>query len=247
MVPAGRLLPRRTVPRRLQGLQQGPRRPISTPSSRSPFCGCPTSRARREHLHQAPNRCALWDLLAEAGGPHGFSAAVRIAFQQPAHRKSKYRLWGGPTSPHPRNTTPRRPVLDFAVKIDRTHGADCRRTAAPGTPRRRTVCAALNRVRHPAPSALGQYPVLMSTGACGRMSQRQAKSTTIGRNPLPTAWLPAIRTGRRYRQPSTYRGPRFLQSPVGHGLAGVLDPDMRGSEVVPLKFTTSSCIGLCGR
>jgi len=58
---------------------------------------------------------ALWDLLTEAGQPHGVIAAGRVAFN--SLRIERATGCGGPTSPP--NTSPRRRGLDFAVRMNK--------------------------------------------------------------------------------------------------------------------------------
>ena len=63
---------------------------------------------------------ALWDLLAEAGQPHGVIAAGRIAFNSLRIEKG-YRLWGTDmTAEH----QPAAAGLEFAVKMAKNNGAD---------------------------------------------------------------------------------------------------------------------------
>jgi glycine cleavage system aminomethyltransferase T/glycine/D-amino acid oxidase-like deaminating enzyme len=157
---------------------------------------------------------ALWDLLAEAGRPHGVIAAGRIAFNSLRIEKG-YRLWGTDiTAEH----QPAAAGLDFAVKMDKNNGADFVGKAALGD-------APQNMLRSivfddPAAVALGKEPVYVD-GRCAGYVTSAGYSATIGRT-IAYAWLP-VKTQVGDPVDVDYRGTRFTA--VVHA-EPVVDPDM---------------------
>jgi glycine cleavage system aminomethyltransferase T/glycine/D-amino acid oxidase-like deaminating enzyme len=157
---------------------------------------------------------ALWDLLAEAGQPHGVIAAGRIAFNSLRIEKG-YRLWGTDmTAEH----QPAAAGLDFAVKMDKNNGADFVGKAALGD----TPPIVLRSIvfDDPAAVALGKEPVYIDGGCVGYVTSA-GYSATVGRT-IAYAWLPA-ETQVGDTVTVDYRGTRFTA--VVHA-EPVVDPEM---------------------
>jgi glycine cleavage system aminomethyltransferase T/glycine/D-amino acid oxidase-like deaminating enzyme len=154
---------------------------------------------------------ALWDLLTEAGQPHGVIAAGRIAFNSLRIEKG-YRLWGTDmTAEH----QPAATGLDFAVKMNK---ADFVGKAALGA-------APQNMLRSivfddPDAVALGKEPVYVD-GTCVGYVTSAGYSPTVGRT-IAYAWLPAA-TAIGNTVTVDYRGTRY--GAVVHA-EPVVDPEM---------------------
>ena len=154
---------------------------------------------------------ALWDLLAEAGQPHGVIAAGRIAFNSLRIEKG-YRLWGTDmTAEH----QPAAAGVDFAVRMTKDDFVG--KAALGDTPQDILRSIVFD---DPAAVVLGKEPVYGDGGCVGYVTSA-GYSATIGRT-IAYAWLPAdIQIG----DPVTvdYRGTRFTA--VLHA-EPVVDPDM---------------------
>jgi glycine cleavage system aminomethyltransferase T len=143
---------------------------------------------------------ALWDLLAEAGQPHGVIAAGRIAFNSLRIEKG-YRLWGTDmTAEH----QPAAAGLDFAVKMDKNNGADFVGKPALGDAPQNILRSIV--FDDPAAVALGKEPVYVD-GSCVGYVTSAGYSATVGCT-IAYAWLPA---GTQVGDTVTvdYRGTRF--------------------------------------
>jgi glycine cleavage system aminomethyltransferase T len=157
---------------------------------------------------------ALWDLLAEAGQPHGVIAAGRIAFNSLRIEKG-YRLWGTDmTAEH----QPAAAGLDFAVKMDKNNGADFVGKAALGDAPPIVLRSIV--FDDPAAVALGKEPVYVDGGCVGYVTSA-GYSATVGRT-IAYAWLPA-ETQVGDTVTVDYRGTRFTA--VVHA-EPVVDPEM---------------------
>jgi glycine cleavage system aminomethyltransferase T len=157
---------------------------------------------------------ALWDLLAEAGQPHGVIAAGRIAFNSLRIEKG-YRLWGTDmTAEH----QPAAAGLDFAVRMAKNNGADFVGKAALGDAPQNILRSIV--FDDPAAVALGKEPVYVDGGCVGYITSA-GYSATVGRT-IAYAWLPA-ETQVGDRVTVDYRGTRFTA--VVHA-EPVVDPDM---------------------
>lgn len=126
---------------------------------------------------------ALWDLIGDAGAPHGIVAAGRIAFNSLRIEKG-YRSWGTDmTAEH----LPAAAGLDFAVRLDKDAGFVGRAALlAAGEPE-----SVLRSILFDEPDAavLGKEPVSVG-GACVGYITSAGYSATIGRT-IAYAWLPA--------------------------------------------------------
>ncbi len=157
---------------------------------------------------------ALWDLLAEAGQPHGVIAAGRIAFNSLRIEKG-YRLWGTDmTAEH----QPAAAGVDFAVKMDKNNGEDFVGKAALGDPPQNMLRSIV--FEDPAAVALGKEPVYVDGGCVGYVTSA-GYSATVGRT-IAYAWLPA-ETQVGDAVTVDYRGTRFTA--VVHA-EPVVDPEM---------------------
>ncbi len=156
---------------------------------------------------------ALWDLLAEAGQPHGVIAAGRIAFNSLRIEKG-YRLWGTDmTAEH----QPAAAGLDFAVRMNKDDfiGKAALEHAAPPQKVLRSIV-----FDDPAAVALGKEPVYLDSDCAGYVTSA-GYSATIGRT-IAYAWLPAaVAVGDDVTV--DYRGTRYTA--VVHA-EPVVDPEM---------------------
>ncbi|KWX59611.1 FAD-dependent oxidoreductase [Mycobacterium sp. NAZ190054] len=126
---------------------------------------------------------ALWDLVAEAGAPHGIIPAGRIAFNSLRIEKG-YRSWGTDmTAEH----LPAAAGLDFAVRMDKATDfvgkAALQRAGAPDTVLRSIVFDDTDA------AVLGKEPVFVDGAPVGYVTSA-GYSATVGRT-LAYAWLPA--------------------------------------------------------
>jgi glycine cleavage system aminomethyltransferase T len=123
---------------------------------------------------------ALWDLLTEAGQPHGVIAAGRIAFNSLRIEKG-YRLWGTDmTSEH----QPAAAGLDFAVRMNKDEFiGKASLSKGPANMLRSIV------FDEPTAIALGKEPVYIDDRCVGYVTSA-GYSPTIGRT-IAYAWLPA--------------------------------------------------------
>jgi glycine cleavage system aminomethyltransferase T/glycine/D-amino acid oxidase-like deaminating enzyme len=156
---------------------------------------------------------ALWDLLVEAGRPHGVIAAGRIAFNSLRIEKG-YRLWGTDmTAEH----LPAAAGVDFAVKMtkdDFVGKAALERAAVPQKVLRSIV------FDEPTAVVLGKEPVYIAERCVGYVTSA-AYSPTVGRT-IAYAWLPAaaeVGVGVTV----DYRGTRLAASVHAEP---VVDPEM---------------------
>ena len=125
---------------------------------------------------------ALWDLLFEAGQPHGVIAAGRIAFNSLRIEKG-YRLWGTDMTIEHR---PAEAGVGFAVKMDKDDFVGKAALELAGAPRN-----LLRSIVFDEPSAvvLGKEPVY-ADGECVGYVTSAGYSPTVGRT-IAYAWLPA--------------------------------------------------------
>ena len=158
---------------------------------------------------------ALWDLLFEAGQPHGVIAAGRIAFNSLRIEKG-YRLWGTDmTAEH----QPAAAGLDFAVQMDKNNGADFIGKAALGRPTPQNVLRSIV-FDEPTAVVLGKEPVYID-GDCVGYVTSAGYSPTIGRT-IAYAWLPAgASVGDSVEV--DYRGARYTATVHAEP---VVDPEM---------------------
>jgi glycine cleavage system aminomethyltransferase T len=154
---------------------------------------------------------ALWDLLAEAGRPHGVIAAGRIAFNSLRIEKG-YRLWGTDmTAEH----QPAAAGLDFAVRMNKADFVG--KAALGGAP---PIALRSIVFDDPAAVALGKEPVYVD-GSCAGYVTSAGYSATVGRT-IAYVWLPA-QTQVGDTVAVDYRGTRFTA--VVHA-EPVVDPEM---------------------
>ena len=126
---------------------------------------------------------ALWDLVAEAGAPHGIIAAGRIAFNSLRIEKG-YRSWGTDmTAEH----LPAAAGIDFAVRLTKdtefVGKQALLQAAAPASVLRSIV------FDDPDAAVLGKEPVSVD-GTCVGYVTSAGYSATVGRT-IAYAWLPA--------------------------------------------------------
>jgi glycine cleavage system aminomethyltransferase T len=154
---------------------------------------------------------ALWDLLTEAGQPHGVIAAGRIAFNSLRIEKG-YRLWGTDmTAEH----QPAAAGLDFAVRMNKDDFVG--KVALGDAPQNILRSIVFD---DPSAVALGKEPVYVD-GSCVGYVTSAGYSATIGRT-IAYAWLPAeMQVGDAVTV--DYRGTRFIA--VVHS-EPVVDPEM---------------------
>jgi dimethylglycine oxidase len=159
---------------------------------------------------------ALWDLLTEAGAPHGVIAAGRIAFNSLRIEKG-YRLWGTDMTAEHR---PAAAGVDFAVRMtkdDFIGKAALQDAPVPSMMLRSIV------FDDPAAVALGKEPVYSGAGdgECVGYITSAGYSATIGRT-IAYAWLPAgvsVGDGVTVDYLGTRHGARVHAEPV-------VDPEM---------------------
>ena len=156
---------------------------------------------------------ALWDLLWQAGGPHGVVAAGRIALNSLRIEKG-YRSWGTDMTPEHR---PDEAGLGFAVRMDK--GDFVGRTALEQSPEPRKMLRSIV-FDEPAAVALGKEPVYLG-GECVGYVTSAGYSPTVGRT-IAYAWLPAD-AGVGDAVTVDYRGTH--EPATVHG-EPVVDPDM---------------------
>jgi glycine cleavage system aminomethyltransferase T len=125
---------------------------------------------------------ALWDLLGEAGQPHGVIAAGRIAFNSLRIEKG-YRLWGTDMTAEHR---PAAAGLDFAVRMNKDDFVGKAALERAGSPQNILRSIVFD---DPAAVALGKEPVYVDSRCVGYVTST-AYSATIGRT-VAYAWLPA--------------------------------------------------------
>jgi glycine cleavage system aminomethyltransferase T/glycine/D-amino acid oxidase-like deaminating enzyme len=123
---------------------------------------------------------ALWDVLWEAGRPHGLVAGGYKAIDSLRLEKG-YRVWGADITP---DDTPYEAGLSFAVKLDKDfHGKGA--LVAAGDPERRLACVTLS---DPRAVALGSEPVRVEGAVVGRVTSG-GYGYTVGRS-IAYAYLP---------------------------------------------------------
>ncbi|MGB3352735.1 MAG: FAD-dependent oxidoreductase [Mycobacterium sp.] len=157
---------------------------------------------------------ALWDLLAQAGKPHGIIPAGRIAFNSLRIEKG-YRSWGTDmTAEH----LPAAAGIDFAVRMDKASDfvgrAALQRASTPASMLRSIV------FDDPNAAVLGKEPVSVD-GACIGYVTSAGYSPTMGRT-IAYAWLPA-QLGVGDAVTVAYRGSDF---PAVIHAEPVVDPEM---------------------
>lgn len=157
---------------------------------------------------------ALWDLVVDAGTPHGIIPAGRIAFNSLRIEKG-YRSWGTDmTAEH----QPAAAGVDFAVRlakdIDFVGKQALLQANPPGTVLRSIV------FDDPDAAVLGKEPVFVD-GVCAGYVTSAAYSVTVGRT-IAYAWLPApVAVGDAVSV--DYRGARHTATVHAEP---VVDPDM---------------------
>jgi glycine cleavage system aminomethyltransferase T/glycine/D-amino acid oxidase-like deaminating enzyme len=156
---------------------------------------------------------ALWDLLFEAGQPHGVIAAGRIAFNSLRIEKG-YRLWGTDmTAEH----LPSAAGVDFAVRMNKDDfigKAALERAEEPQKLLRSIV------FDEPTAVALGKEPVFVDDRCVGYVTSA-GYSPTVG-STIAYAWLPAA-TEVGDGVTVDYRGTRLAASVHAEP---VVDPEM---------------------
>ena len=136
----------------------------------------------------AENGLRLWDLLWQAGQPHGVVAGGRSAFNSLRLEKG-YRLWGTDvTTEH----DPYEAGLGFAVRMDKGDfvGRDAIKGRSSDAVTRRLTCLVLDDPTH---VVLGKEPVLVDGAVRGYVTSA-AHGYTIGRS-IAYAWLAVLDVG----------------------------------------------------
>jgi glycine cleavage system aminomethyltransferase T/glycine/D-amino acid oxidase-like deaminating enzyme len=105
----------------------------------------------------------LWDVLWEAGGPHGLVAGGYRAIDSCRLEKG-YRVWGADITPE---DTPYEAGLGFAVKLDKGDFIGREALLAAPEPMRRLACLVLD---DPRAVALGSEPVRIAGDTVGRVT-----------------------------------------------------------------------------
>jgi glycine cleavage system aminomethyltransferase T len=126
---------------------------------------------------------ALWDLVAEAGAPHGIIPAGRIAFNSLRIEKG-YRSWGTDmTAEH----QPAAAGLDFSVRLTKDVDFVGKHALVHATP----PASMLRSIVFDDPDAavLGKEPVFVD-GICAGYVTSAGYSATVGRT-IAYAWLPS--------------------------------------------------------
>ncbi len=137
---------------------------------------------------------ALYDLLSEAGAPHGLRAGGYRAIESMRLEKG-YRAWGTDLTPE---TTPEAAGLGFAVRLDKAAafiGQEALRAERDaGGPSERLACLVLEDARS---VCLGSEPVRIAGELCGRVTSGGYGSRV--RRSIALAYVPAAhaRTGTR--------------------------------------------------
>jgi 4-methylaminobutanoate oxidase (formaldehyde-forming) len=124
----------------------------------------------------------LWDVLWEAGRPHGLVAGGYKAIDSLRLEKG-YRVWGSDITPE---DTPYEAGLGFAVKLDKGDFAGREALLAAQEPDRRLACLVL---ADPRAVALGSEPVRIGGELVGRVTSG-GYGYTVGRS-IAYAYVPA--------------------------------------------------------
>jgi dimethylglycine oxidase len=129
---------------------------------------------------------ALWDLIVEAGRPHGLVPAGRIAFNSLRIEKG-YRSWGADMTAEHR---PAAAGLEFAVRLDKAEfvGREALLAADPPAQTLRSIV-----FDDPDAAVLGKEPVFLGEDGdrvCAGYVTSAGHSATLGRT-IAYAWLPA--------------------------------------------------------
>jgi glycine cleavage system aminomethyltransferase T len=125
----------------------------------------------------------LWDLIWEAGRPHGLIAAGRAAFETMRLEKG-YRLWG--TDMHPEHQ-PAEAGVAFAVKMSKDAFRGREALASNGRqPTRRLACLRLD---DSSAVMMGKEPVLQGDTVIGYVTSA-GMGYSVGES-LAYAWIPA--------------------------------------------------------
>jgi 4-methylaminobutanoate oxidase (formaldehyde-forming) len=129
---------------------------------------------------------ALYDLLSEAGAPHGLRGGGYRAIESMRLEKG-YRAWGTDLTPE---TTPEAAGVGFAVRLDKPAAfigqAALRAERAAGGPQQRLVCLVLD---DPHSVCLGSEPVRIAGELCGRVTSGGYGSRV--RRSIALAYVPA--------------------------------------------------------
>jgi 4-methylaminobutanoate oxidase (formaldehyde-forming) len=130
----------------------------------------------------------LYDVLAEAGVPHGLRGGGYRAIESMRLEKG-YRAWGTDLTPE---TTPEAAGLGFAVRLDKPApyiGKEALRAErAAGGPTQRLVCLVLEDARS---VCLGSEPVRIAGELCGRVTSGGYGSRV--RRSIALAYVPSAR------------------------------------------------------
>jgi glycine cleavage system aminomethyltransferase T/glycine/D-amino acid oxidase-like deaminating enzyme len=127
----------------------------------------------------------LWDVLWEAGRPHGLVAGGYRAIDSMRLEKG-YRVWGSDITP---DVTPYQAGLGFAVKLDKGSdfiGRDALVAARDAEPGEQLACLVLD---DPRSVVLGEEPVRVHGRICGRVTSG-GYGYTVERS-IAYAYLPA--------------------------------------------------------
>ncbi|MFL5797380.1 MAG: FAD-dependent oxidoreductase [Actinomycetota bacterium] len=127
----------------------------------------------------------LWDLLWEAGRPHGMVAGGYRAIDSMRLEKG-YRVWGSDITP---DVTPYQAGLGFAVKLDKGVdfiGREALVAAREAEPKEHLACLVLD---DPRSVALGEEPVRVDGRICGRVTSGGYGYTV--EHSIAYAYLPA--------------------------------------------------------
>jgi len=129
---------------------------------------------------------ALYDLLTEAGAPHGLRGGGYRAIESMRLEKG-YRAWGSDLTPE---TTPEAAGVGFAVRLDKPAAfigkAALQAERAAGGPAERLVCLVLDDARS---VCLGSEPVRIAGELCGRVTSGGYGSRV--RRSIALAYVPA--------------------------------------------------------
>jgi 4-methylaminobutanoate oxidase (formaldehyde-forming) len=116
----------------------------------------------------------LWDVIWEAGQPHGLVAGGYRAIDSLRLEKG-YRVWGADVTP---DDTPFEAGVGFAVRLDKDHFVGRDALLAAREPTRRLACLVLD---DPRAVALGSEPVRMDGRPVGRVTSG-GYGYTVGRS-----------------------------------------------------------------